>query len=319
LLKKELTVRGVKIAPLEPMKSGIDSAMCLLLLLVEKVFLDSKVQAVLRYVRSIKDPKKRIPIVLIQDVVDVDAQDIIGSAPSEIRNMFANTDEPIMLRQIYPHEKAVFVRQLSSKIEDTYLQRMELESTSSYLVFLSHFKVEAGAAARVVHDRFEAQCNVRQAEDPKLLKNAKAFLDSDNLTDLEMLPEGVRKSKVLIVMLTKRYFTRPWCLAELFIALEAGIKIITVKVTGGGYDFEEGVKFLSTLTPEVLDDATPIASTLPSILLRGLGVNVTELGSRLATAIPKIIMINFNPNESGRKITATIDEMIDHILGKSIS
>ena len=45
------------------------------------------------------------------------------------------------------------------------------------------------------------------------------FLDSEDLTDLSSLREHVSKSKNLVVLLTPKILTRPWCLGAASLAI----------------------------------------------------------------------------------------------------
>jgi hypothetical protein len=146
LLQEDLGRCDVKIAATKPMEKGIDSAMCVVLVLVEKVFDDPNVLAALRYVR----------------------ENVNG----------------------------------------------RIRTAEGYLVFLSHYSKEAAPVARSVQRDLERRLVARQEENP-ILKGARIFLDCDYLVDLRRLEGEVRKSKVLFAFLTKGYFTRAWCLAEL--------------------------------------------------------------------------------------------------------
>ena len=91
-------------------------------------------------------------------------------------------------------------------------------------------------------------------------------------------------------MLTKIYFTRPWCLAELHDAIQSNIPLVPVVIINGGYDFKEGKRFLSSLTPESLD----AENKGDSLELEKLGIDVNELGKKLADTIPNIIALLFH-------------------------
>ena len=156
----------------------------------------------------------------------------------------------------------------------------------------------------------ENRCKETEKKNPKLLKDAKIFLDCDNLTDLRVIANDVKKCKVLIVVLTKNYFTRPWCLFELHTAIESNIPLIPVLISEGGYDFNEGSKFLNSLTSERLDEKNKDASSV----VQGLGINVTELGKKLASSIPNMIALSFNSNGSKNQLNASADDIIDRIL-----
>jgi hypothetical protein len=153
-------------------------------------------------------------------------------------------------------------------------------------------------------EHIESHTKRRQDENPELLKGARAYLDSDNLKDRRSLLDNVRNSKVLVVLLTKRYFTRPWCLAELHAALEGNVPIVPVNLIGGGYNFVEGAQFLSTLTPQTLDQ-TGVAGA--SAVLQDIGIDITELGKKLFAVLPKLIAVSFNPNEVPRVLEAQLD------------
>jgi hypothetical protein len=232
---------------------------------------------------------------------------MIENAPSDIQDVLSNLESPIVLKQQYPHEDIGFIRELCGKIQG-FCSRIETGvNDDGYLVFLSHYTEEAAPVARLVQRDLERRLVARQDENLKLLKGARIFLDCDYLIDLRRLEGEVRKSKVLFAFLTKDYFTRPWCLAELYYALKAGVPIIPINIIGGGHDFEKGRRFLSTLTPQSL-------SAEASATLAGIGIDVTQLGKDLCATIPPINAVTYNPREYRRTLDAKIDEMIDRIL-----
>jgi len=264
---------------------------------------DVNVQSALKYVKESKD---KIPVILIQDG-GFDISFILDRASSDIREMFVGFDTPMMLKHRY-HERIVFTRELVGKIQDI-CSRNE-SSIKSYLGFLSHFKGEAGGNARLMQIYLETRCKETEGKKPSLLKDARIFLDCDNLNDLRVIADDVKKSKVLVVILTKLYLTRPWCLYELHVAIESNIPIVPVLISDGGYDFKEGAKFLSTLTSETLDEKNKEASSV----LQELGIDVSKLGKKLADVIPNVIALSFNPNGSKNQLNASADDIIDRIL-----
>ena len=106
------------------------------------------------------------------------------------------------------------------------------------------------------------------------------------------------------------YFTRPWCLAELHAAIQSNIPLVPVVIADGGYDFEEGKRFLSSLTPKSLDKENKGAS----LELEKLGIYVNELGRRLVEVMPNVIATKFDPNGTKNVLNAQIDDIIDRIL-----
>ena len=81
------------------------------------------------------------------------------------------------------------------------------------------------------------------------------FLDSDDLRDLRNLREHVRESEVMIVVQTSGVLTRPYCLLELYTAVEAGRPLVGVTIDAK-YDFQEAREFLQHLDTE-LEERNP--------------------------------------------------------------
>jgi hypothetical protein len=87
-----------------------------------------------------------------------------------------------------------------------------------YCCFLSHYKREAATEARLL-----------QLELEKVL-GGPVFIDSDDLKDLRLLTHHVRNSDVLVLLLTENFLTRPWCLIEIWTAINEGIPIVALNV-----------------------------------------------------------------------------------------
>ena len=80
------------------------------------------------------------------------------------------------------------------------------QPNGTFVAFLSHFKAEASAPARMIKTALSNSLGL----EPDAI-----FLDSDNLTFLDALMQHVRDSLCFVVLLTKGYLTRPFCLLEL--------------------------------------------------------------------------------------------------------
>src|SRR5690606_8565214 len=115
-------------------------------------------------------------------------------------------------------------------------------------------------------------------------KHSKIFIDQQNLNDLRSLPDQVKESKVMVAMLSKMYLTRPWCLIELFLALQFNIPIISINVIDAGYNFEEAKMYLESLSPETLDAVNHGASKE----MEKLGIDISELGKQLVEILPNL-------------------------------
>jgi hypothetical protein len=95
-------------------------------------------------------------------------------------------------------------------------------SKKRYVAFLSHYKTECAMEARFLND---ALGRALGGED-------KLFLDSDNLKDLRKLLDEVRDSDCLLLIQSSGLLSRPWCLLEMYTAVEANVPIVTINVKG---------------------------------------------------------------------------------------
>ena len=114
--------------------------------------------------------------------------------------------------------------------------KWELAKGQSYVCFLSHYKVEAGMEARYMKDELE-----------KILKEP-CFLDSQDLRNLKlMISEGLLRSDVVVILGTKGYFTRPFCLVEVWCAQRFGVPVVVDAVAMRGFDWGLAREQLSEL------------------------------------------------------------------------
>ena len=164
-----------------------------------------------------------------------------------------------------------------------------------HAAFLSHFKMECAMEAR--------HC---QVELEKLLR-APIFLDSDDLTDLRLLlNDHVKNSDVILVFQSRGFLTRPYCLLEMYTAVESGVPIVAVNVQGSApYDYAKASAFLRFLDTE-LDAANPGASDL----LAENGVDIVDAAYKLSSVVPNIISIAFNPSGSRNNIRAAMLDIV---------
>lgn len=101
-----------------------------------------------------------------------------------------------------------------------------LGTATGYACFLSHYKMQAGAEARYLHDLLQRMCG--QA----------VFLDSNDLTDLRTLFNHVKASDVLVVLATEGVLERPWCLLEIYQAQKHGVPVKFVYLDSPKHAFD---------------------------------------------------------------------------------
>ena len=98
-----------------------------------------------------------------------------------------------------------------------------------YTTFLSHSKRDGGDSAAFIKSEFDnallnrwglRACSTR----------GKNFIDTESLEEInaDTLVESVKSSKVFVLLLTKSLLSRPWCLVEIYTALNAGIPVVPV-------------------------------------------------------------------------------------------
>ena len=144
-----------------------------------------------------------------------------------------------MQRRAQAARKAVQAqKEMQGRMANPPTTRWVTERT--YCTFLSHFKAEAGSDARYMRDLLQSMCH------------CPVFLDSANLADLRLLfSEGLHKSDTMIVLATRDYLTRPFCLLELWEAHRQGIPVLVVPVMGRGYDEAQARRTLGALDTEL--------------------------------------------------------------------
>jgi len=96
--------------------------------------------------------------------------------------------------------------------------------------FLSHFKVEAGSCARFIKEKFQINLISKGFEVSTSTETPTVFLDSDNLPNLSILTDFVRRSENFVFLLTKGILGRPWCIVELIAAVDAAKNIVLVEL-----------------------------------------------------------------------------------------
>merc|ERR1719193_1267396 len=119
-----------------------------------------------------------------------------------------------------------------------------------YVLFLSHFKLEAGTEAALM--RTELELLIREdmgGGSRNFDTESMVFLDSEDLLTLEHLQEQVRGSQNLALLLTSRVLSRPWVLVEIVTAIRHGVQVVPVELhkTGNTFQFPDEAFFASIL------------------------------------------------------------------------
>merc|ERR1719440_207095 len=109
------------------------------------------------------------------------------------------------------------------------------KKVKDHLLFLSHYKMEAGTEAALMRDLLLMLLEGEAGDyfsDYEF--NSPIFVDSEDLQDLNTLKRHVKDSLNLIVMLTPGILSRPWCLLEIVTAAENGVQLVPVEIVKPG-------------------------------------------------------------------------------------
>ena len=183
--------------------------------------------------------------------------------------------------------------------EDREILKRSIEGwavAKTYGAFLSHFKNEAAAEARVL--KLELTRSLRTRED-------QIFLDSDNLTDLRNLLECVEQSDAILLLYTQGVLSRPWCLLELSTAVKAKVPIFVIKINNAFAGDTDGIATVLDDLPEYLQQHNPrCAETLSAF-----NVDAVEVASAIKPALLEHEPLTFDPHQSSAIMNAQIAQM----------
>lgn len=106
-----------------------------------------------------------------------------------------------------------------------------------HFIFISHYKVEAGTEATLIRDSIESIIRHDERHPGHDLLSP-IFIDSEDLVDLTLLKDHVRKSRSLLLLLTPGLLSRPWCLLEIVTALRSDVTIVPVEIQRPGMKYQ---------------------------------------------------------------------------------
>eukprot|EP01047_Picozoa_sp_COSAG01_P020513 COSAG01_NODE_1169_length_11408_cov_35.108056_3_plen_2198_part_00 len=165
-----------------------------------------------------------------------------------------------------------------------------------YAAFLSHYKTQAAAEARIL--KLELQRGLR-------LKEHEVFLDADNLSDLRDLLAEVRSSDVLVLMLTDGVLSRPWCLAELHEAAESKIPIVILQINNAFKCSRDQVEPALQDLPAFLQKKNPGAIEQ----LKAMQLDPTVVGPKILAAVANDSALSFDPNQSAVMLRSQVEQL----------
>ena len=135
------------------------------------------------------------------------------------------------------------------------------------------------------------------------------------LTDLRhLITNGVADCNVLLILGTKGFFTRPWCLLEIVHGARLNVPIIIIDIKNGSFDAEESQHFVDDL--EVTMGANDPSGL--ELLHEHLGPDLTELKAA-CTAVLRAFTekgkkkLSWNPNATDTELIACLKDIVDEM------
>jgi len=117
---------------------------------------------------------------------------------------------------------------------------------------------------------------------------------------------------IVVVLLTKKLPVGPEALLEIWKALDNGRTIVTVSVTGGGYDYSEAAKTYSNLT-SALNSARPNGAAEMAKHLHS-SLDVDAVGAKLHADLTSIIAIAWSPHASRNQTLAVVNDICSRMF-----
>jgi len=177
-----------------------------------------------------------------------------------------------------------------------------LKLGQSFSCFLSHYKVEAGAEARYLKDALD-----------KML-SCPAYLDSSTLADLrDLFRNGVRKSEVLLLLLSNSVLARPFCLLEIREAMRLKKPIVLLELKGPGQSFSFDAAFalisdlesnLPRLNPSAVGELKAHLKKEPLSELQVTVQKALEMGRAAGVS-------HFNINGTANQLEAELVDLVE--------
>merc|ERR1712025_307788 len=117
----------------------------------------------------------------------VNNEPLLGLAAMYAKNYVVKLNKISMTKQNGPSDVGDFFLEMSSLVEDV------ADGSDDHLMFLSHFKAEAGTEATMLEEGFQRMVQANEYHSANHMKRP-AFLDSADLEDLSLLRDEVIKS-----------------------------------------------------------------------------------------------------------------------------
>lgn len=204
------------------------------------------------------------------------------------------------------------ITEFKRKIDRANTLILDQSRNDTHLIFISHYKVDAGTEAALMQKDLERLIQEDPASPGHDLKSP-IFLDTEDLSDLNQLQGHVRKSHNLVLLLSTGVLTRPWVLIEIVTALKAGVRVVPVEVQRPGMSFE----YPNEDYFKRVRNGKELNEQCESMLLEKGGINLRELEQALRQVFARIA-VPFSPHKSANIRAAELSDLLANCRMRTI-
>jgi len=121
----------------------------------------------------------------------------------------------------------------------------------------------------------------------------------------------IPESELIVVLLTKKLMTDPLALFEIWTALQRGLPLATVVVSGGGYDYDEASACYEDLHTALdgvrFGAASELLAKLPD------GTTIAAVGEQLHASLTALIALSWSPFSTRNHLDSVVDEIFARV------
>jgi len=201
-------------------------------------------------------------------------------------------------------------RSFSPRSREQEMVSTNLQEPYEHFIFLSHYKLEAGTEAALMHAELENL--IQQLDHSAKRCEVPIFLDSENLLNLDQLKRHVEQSHSVALLLTKGVLSRPWCLVEIVTAFRKGIPVLPVKVDkiGTEFSFPDDAFYKALSDGEVLDPRD-------LELVARCGIDLTELENSIKYVF-KHIAVTYSPHSDKKSRLGEVQKLLERCKADTV-
>jgi len=167
-------------------------------------------------------------------------------------------------------------------------KRLTFKNKKQFQFFISHHKLGAGSFARLLKMELGRSQSVGR----------EVYLDCDHLVDLDVLFDQVASlTETVIIVASKEFFLRVWCVVEITVAQKKGLNVIKVTLP----DFEE-------LDDDFINNYLSYMPDLTTLSNNGLTLQDAQDALRWSRHLQNITVL---PKLSNEILTDVVKQILD--------